>query len=182
MRAGRACHACLYNVDDDPGEQINHARAQPALVASMHARLQKYRDATPARPPLPPSDAYGACEAMVNKYGGFYGPWAAPSPSPPPPASPCSASAAKGYACRAGSCATENGHGCVGLLPDATLPLDECRVPGDYACATAAAAKLCAAKNGCRGYALSERMWGTVKLYDATATAVANPDWTLWVQ
>lgn len=173
------CHACLFDLDADPGEQANRATAQPAVVASMHARLQQYREAKPRVPPNPPSDAYGACQAMVNKYGGFYGPWAAPSPAPPK-VDPCSTGTAGGYVCRAGSCATENGHGCVGLLPDATLR--SCPRNGDYACATAAAAALCAAKAGCTGYALSEKMWGTVKLYDATAAVVVHSDWTVWVK
>ena len=179
-----SCHACLYDLDADPGEQANHAAAQPAIVASMHARLRQYRDAKPAVPPLPPSDAAAACDAMANKYGGFYGPWAVPSP---PPSRPCSTARVHSlqaggarYACHAGSCATENGHGCVGLLPDATL--HGCPRNGDYACATAAGAALCAAKPGCVGYALSELMWGTVKLYDAKAAVVAHPGWTVWVK
>ena len=171
------CHACLYNVEADPGEQTNHAATQPAMVASMHAKLQQYRAAKPLIPAGPPSNASGACEAMVNKYAGFYGPWAVPSP---PPANPCSAGAAGGYVCHAGSCATENGHGCVGLLPDAAF--HSCPSKGDYACATAVAAALCAAKPGCVGYALSKLMWGTVKLYNAKATMVANSGWTVWMK
>jgi arylsulfatase A-like enzyme len=172
-----SCHACLFDVDVDPGEQTNQAAAHPAVVASMHTRLQQYREAKPHIPPNPPSDAYGACQAMVNKYSGFYGPWAAPSPAP---VNPCSTGTAGGYVCHAGSCATENGHGCVGLLPDATL--HSCPRNGDYTCATAAASALCAAKAGCTGYALSELMWGTVKLYNAKAAVVANSGWTAWIK
>lgn len=171
------CHACLYNVDADPGEQTNHAAAQLAMVASMHAKLFQYRKMNPAKPAQPPGDAYGACEAMVKQYGGFYGPWAAPSPAP---VNPCSTGTAGGYVCHAASCATENGQGCVGLLPDPTF--NNCPHNGDYACATAVAAELCAAKRGCVGYALSERMWGTVKLYNKQATVQAHADWTVWMK
>lgn len=173
------CHACLYNVEEDPGEQTNHATAQLEMVASMHAKLLQYVARKPVRPAQPPSDLNGACSAMVNTYGGFYGPWATPGP-PPPPTNPCIASTAGGYVCHASSCASENGHGCVGLLPDATF--SSCPNEGDYACATAVAAELCAAKAGCVGYALSELMWGTVKMYDHKAAVSPHTGWTVWMK
>ena len=42
----------------------------------MHARLKQYAAAKPIIPASPSSDVYGACAAMVNTYGGFFGPWA----------------------------------------------------------------------------------------------------------
>jgi hypothetical protein len=104
----------------------------------------------------------------------------AAAPPPAPPTNPCGHGSTGAYVCHVASCATEDGHSCVGLLPDATF--HSCPHKGDYACATAEAEVLCAAKAGCVGYALSELMWGTVKLYNAEATVVSHAGWTVWMK
>ena len=64
---------CLYNIIDDPEEHHNLAATMPKILKEMRAKLTKYQEASfhPDRGNAWP----GACEAVVEKYGGFWGPF-----------------------------------------------------------------------------------------------------------
>eukprot|EP00041_Stephanoeca_diplocostata_P031016 m.953623 g.953623 ORF g.953623 m.953623 type:complete len:543 (-) comp23871_c1_seq11:3532-5160(-) len=68
------CRPCLFNVEADPGEQVNLASSMPELVASMTTRISELSK-TEFNPAMPKSDLYTACKAMVEA-GGFFVPWA----------------------------------------------------------------------------------------------------------
>ena len=64
---------CLFDVAADETEHHDLAASQPALLATMHARLVELNQALyePDRGEGDPA----ACAAAEDKYGGFYGPW-----------------------------------------------------------------------------------------------------------
>jgi arylsulfatase I/J len=64
---------CLYNIMTDPEERENLAEKQPDILKQMQAKLAKYQATyfNPNRGMVWP----GACEAAVNTYGGFWGPF-----------------------------------------------------------------------------------------------------------
>ena len=64
---------CLYNIMDDPGEHNNLASKMPDKLKEMQDKLSKYQ-ATHFNPDRGERDP-AACEAALNKYGGFWGPY-----------------------------------------------------------------------------------------------------------
>ena len=64
---------CLYNIIDDPEEHTNLAATMPKMLKEMRAKLSKYQEGSfnPHRGKAWP----GACEAAVDKYGGYWGPF-----------------------------------------------------------------------------------------------------------
>ena len=64
---------CLYNIKDDPEERVNLASKMPDKLKEMQQKLAMYQ-ATHFAPdrgsPWP-----GACDAALNKYNGFWGPF-----------------------------------------------------------------------------------------------------------
>ena len=64
---------CLYNIKDDQQERIDLASSKPDVLMDMQDKLHKYQatDFNPFRGGVWP----GACEAAVNKHGGFWGPF-----------------------------------------------------------------------------------------------------------
>ena len=64
---------CLYNIRNDPEEHVNLAKNMPDMLKSMQKKLLSYR-ATRFEPDR--GDKWpGACDAALNKYGGFWGPF-----------------------------------------------------------------------------------------------------------
>ena len=65
---------CLYNIEDDPYEEMDLAEQNPIILASMLSKLQEYQATrfNPDRGPISPL----ACDAALNVYGGFFGPFA----------------------------------------------------------------------------------------------------------
>ena len=64
---------CLYNIKTDPEERVNLANKMPDMLKKMRRLLTKYQESlfNPERGGVWP----GACDAAVNKYGGFWGPF-----------------------------------------------------------------------------------------------------------
>ena len=64
---------CLFNIKEDPYEYVNLATKMPDVLAQMQKKLQKYQATyfDPDRGSAWP----GACEAALNNYGGFWGPF-----------------------------------------------------------------------------------------------------------
>ena len=64
---------CLYNIMTDPEERDNLAEKQPDILKQMQAKLAKYQATyfNPNRGKVWP----GACQAAINTYGGFWGPF-----------------------------------------------------------------------------------------------------------
>ena len=64
---------CLYNIKDDPEERHNLASSMPEQLKAMQEKLKKYLATyfNPDRGHVSPL----ACQAAVNKYGGFWGPF-----------------------------------------------------------------------------------------------------------
>ena len=64
---------CLYNIIDDPEERINLATKESEILQTMQQKLAKYQASyfNPNRGEVSPL----ACQAALNKYGGFWGPY-----------------------------------------------------------------------------------------------------------
>ena len=64
---------CLYNIMMDPEERDTLTEKQPDILKQMQAKLAKYQATyfNPNRGKVWP----GACEAAVNTYGKFWGPF-----------------------------------------------------------------------------------------------------------
>ena len=64
---------CLYNIKVDPYEYHNLATEMPDVLKAMQQKLAEYQSThfNPDRGHVWP----GACEAAVNKYGGYWGPF-----------------------------------------------------------------------------------------------------------
>ena len=64
---------CLYNIIDDPEERTNLARNEADILKSMQTKLANYQSSyfNPNRG----SESPLACDAAMNKYGGFWGPY-----------------------------------------------------------------------------------------------------------
>ena len=64
---------CLYNIKEDPEEHVNLASKMPDILKTMQTKLSKYQAThfNPDRGSVWP----GACEAALNNYGGFWGPF-----------------------------------------------------------------------------------------------------------
>ena len=64
---------CLYNIIDDPEERINLAAKESDILQTMQQKLAEYQTTyfNPNRGKLSPL----ACQAALNKYGGFWGPY-----------------------------------------------------------------------------------------------------------
>ena len=75
IRASEQCgeSGCLYNIKDDPEERRNLASSMPEQLKTMQEKLKKYLATyfNPDRGHVSPL----ACQAAVNKYGGFWGPF-----------------------------------------------------------------------------------------------------------
>mmetsp|Transcript_10214 Transcript_10214/g.26156 ORF Transcript_10214/g.26156 Transcript_10214/m.26156 type:complete len:421 (-) Transcript_10214:5-1267(-) len=66
------CLPCLFDVIADPGEHNNVAKENPDIVKEAFAALATARQTLFDRGSLKDTDA---CQAQVQKNGGFYGPW-----------------------------------------------------------------------------------------------------------
>ena len=64
---------CLYNIRQDPGEHVNLAKSMPDVLKQMQKKLKSYQ-ATVFKPDRG-SKSSNACDAAMNKYGGFWGPF-----------------------------------------------------------------------------------------------------------
>ena len=64
---------CLYNIRNDPEEHVNLAKTMPDMLESMQAKLKNYQ-ATRFEPDRG-SKWPEACDAALNQYGGFWGPF-----------------------------------------------------------------------------------------------------------
>ena len=64
---------CLYNIIEDPGEYHNLASVMPHKLKEMQTRLHAYQ-ATHFNPDRG-QNTPAACEAALNEYGGFWGPF-----------------------------------------------------------------------------------------------------------
>ena len=64
---------CLYDIINDPGEHKNLASQMPHKLKEMREKLREYQAThfNPDRGDKSPA----ACEAALNKYGGFWGPF-----------------------------------------------------------------------------------------------------------
>ena len=64
---------CLYNIKEDPFEHTNLATEQPDVLKKMQTKLAEYASTrfNPDRGKVWP----GACEAAVNNYGNYWGPF-----------------------------------------------------------------------------------------------------------
>ena len=65
---------CLYNIKEDPEERVNLATKMPDVIKEMQQKLAKYQ-ATHFGPKHGPGQLL-ACQAAMNKYKGFWGPFA----------------------------------------------------------------------------------------------------------
>ena len=64
---------CLYNIKMDPYEYHNLAAEKPDVLKMMQMKLAAYQ--AQSFNPDHGHDWLGACEAAVNKYGGYWGPF-----------------------------------------------------------------------------------------------------------
>ena len=67
---------CLYNIKEDPEERMNLATQMPDKLKEMRAKLADYQKSrfSPNRGiPWP-----GSCDAAINMYGGYWGPFVFP--------------------------------------------------------------------------------------------------------
>ena len=64
---------CLYDIINDPGEHNNLASKMPNKLKEMRDRLSEYQT-THFNPDRGEKDL-AACEAALNEYGGFWGPY-----------------------------------------------------------------------------------------------------------
>ena len=64
---------CLFNIKDDPEERHNLASTMPGTLKMMMEKMVKFNETyfNPSRGKTWP----GACDAVVDKYGGFWGPF-----------------------------------------------------------------------------------------------------------
>ena len=64
---------CLFNIKTDPTEHVNLATKMPDVLVEMQKKLKKYQEThfNPDRGKKAPE----ACNAAINKYGGFWGPF-----------------------------------------------------------------------------------------------------------
>ena len=64
---------CLFNIKSDPTEHVNLATKMPDVLEEMQRKLKKYQATffNPDRGEKVPE----ACDAALNKYGGFWGPF-----------------------------------------------------------------------------------------------------------
>ena len=69
----RCRHGCLYNIKMDPYEHHNLATEKPDVLKMMQMKLAAYQAThfKPDRGKIWP----GACEAALNKYGHYWGPF-----------------------------------------------------------------------------------------------------------
>ena len=65
---------CLYNIRKDPEEHVNLAETMPDVLHKMKSKLTEYRS-TRFEPNRGPHMRIEACNAAINKYGGFWGPF-----------------------------------------------------------------------------------------------------------
>ena len=72
---------CLYNIIDDPGESKELMHSQPQILAKMLAKYNEYSSEPQSRrdqgyhseDDLPINT--NACTQLMEKYGGYWGPW-----------------------------------------------------------------------------------------------------------
>ena len=64
---------CLYNIKEDTLEQHNLATELPDVLKMMQSKLAKYQS-THFNPDCG-SEWPGACEAAINNYGYYWGPF-----------------------------------------------------------------------------------------------------------
>ena len=64
---------CLYNIIDDPLEHINLATKETEILGTLQKKLAKYQ--TSYFNPDRGKESSLACDAALNKYGGFWGPY-----------------------------------------------------------------------------------------------------------
>ena len=64
---------CLYNIKTDPNEHVNLASKMPDVLAEMRKKLSGYQG-THFEPDRG-NEWPGACDAALNKYNGFWGPF-----------------------------------------------------------------------------------------------------------
>ena len=66
-------NGCLYNIKEDPNEDVDLATTMPNVLKNMQEKLHEYQKTyfNPDRGDKWP----GACEAVFNKYSGFWGPF-----------------------------------------------------------------------------------------------------------
>ena len=64
---------CLFNIKEDPEERVNLASTMPDMLKEMMTKMMKFNETyfNPDRGKTWP----GACDAVVDKYGGFWGPF-----------------------------------------------------------------------------------------------------------
>ena len=64
---------CLYNILDDPEERVDLANKEQDILKEMQQKIAKYQATyfKPNRGSVVPE----ACQAVINKYGGFCGPF-----------------------------------------------------------------------------------------------------------
>ena len=65
---------CLYNIHNDPEEYVNLAKTMPDMLHKMKSKLIEYRS-TRFEPDRGHRMRIEACNAAINKYGGFWGPF-----------------------------------------------------------------------------------------------------------
>ena len=65
---------CLFDLESDPYEYTNIARAQPDVAARLRARIAQLQEGV--YDPYRGGDDGAACEAAITRYGGFWGPFA----------------------------------------------------------------------------------------------------------
>ena len=65
---------CLYNIRKDPEEYVNLAKSMPDVLHKMKSKLTEYRS-TRFEPDRGHPWRPEACNAALNKYGGFWGPF-----------------------------------------------------------------------------------------------------------
>ena len=64
---------CLYNIKTDPYEHKDLASTMPDVLAAMRKKLSTYQSTHFA--PKRGNEWPGACDAALNKYNGFWGPF-----------------------------------------------------------------------------------------------------------
>ena len=65
---------CLYDIRRDPHEHTDLAQSEPEVLSRMQAKLKEYQ-ASIFSPNRGKMDRNMICEAALDKYGGFWGPF-----------------------------------------------------------------------------------------------------------
>ncbi len=65
---------CLFNIREDPTEHNNLAESMPSVLKDMQKKLSDYQK-TQFKPGVVKNMRTEACNAALNKYGGFWGPY-----------------------------------------------------------------------------------------------------------